>query len=385
MLPVPDRHALEHSQHLQALLRERLSTESLSFADYMSAALYTPGMGYYMAGSPKFGAGGDFITAPEVSPLFGASLAAQCREILADIDGGILELGAGNGRLAASLLKALSDVPDLQYWILEPSAELQLRQRDFLQQTLTADQFKFIRWIEQLPEGFEGIIIANEVMDAMPVERFRIAEELQQLHVGQDEEGKFCDSEKPATVALKEAVAALESDLGFTLPADYTSEINLLLAPWIKSLAETLKRGVVLLVDYGYPRREYYLQERNQGTLACYYQHRMHDDPYHLPGLQDITAHVDFTCVAEAAIQADLSLLGYASQSAFLLANDLLLLAEAEISAATQELERIAVAQAVKTLALPGEMGERFQVIALGKDYERALRGFQQQDLSHRL
>jgi len=384
-LPVPDKHALEHSQRLQSQLKERLATEPMSFADYMSAVLYTPGLGYYMAGSPKFGAGGDFITAPEISPLFGASLAVQCREVLADIGGGILELGAGNGRLAAGLLNALSDIPNLQYSILEPSAELQRRQRDFLKQILTPGQFERLRWIVQLPESFKGIVVANEVMDAMPVERFRMTNEVQQLFVKVDSNQRICDYCQPATVALKEAVVALETDLGYRLPAGYTSEISLLLSPWIKSLAATLEQGVVLLIDYGYPRREYYLPERNQGTLACYYRHRMHDDPYYLPGLQDITAHVDFTCVAEAAVQADLSLLGYAAQSAFLLANDLLLLADAEMSAATREMDRIAVAQAVKTLTLPGEMGERFQVIALGKNHDCSLRGFQQQDLSHRL
>jgi len=363
-LPSPDATALEHSERLVSQLDARLADGPLSFAEYMHCALYTPGLGYYMAGARKFGIRGDFVTAPEVSPLFGATLATQCQEIFDVCDAQILELGAGSGRLAASLLDALQSVPELQYYILEPSAELRYRQRELLATTISADRLRRVHWIDTLPAQFNGMVLANEVMDALPVERFVVADVLQQMGVVR---------------------AATEADLGYQFTAGYCSEISLLLSPWIQSLADCLARGVILLADYGYPRREYYLPERTSGTLTCYYQHHAHDDPYRYPGLQDITAHVDFTRVAETAIDAQLALLGYTSQASFLLALDLMSHADKALSHAAGDVDRLAITQAIKTLTLPGEMGERFQVMALGKGYDRPLRGFSHQDLSHRL
>ncbi len=352
----------------------------MSFADYMNLALYQPGMGYYMAGAAKFGAQGDFVTAPELSPLFGATLANQASSALAVTGGGVLELGAGSGALAAGFLEVLSQPID--YTILEPSAELQQRQCSLLQQRLSAAQFAAIQWIDQLPASFTGVVIANEVMDALPVERFKvIGGRLQQQYVSGEREAHF---DMPSN-ALQTAVSAIERDLGRELAEDYSSEVCLLLEPWVASLADVLQTGVVLLADYGYPRQEYYSPERQEGTLSCYYRHRMHSDPFLWPGLQDITAHVDFTAVVEAGVGNGLDLLGYASQSAFLLDNGLLALMEEQLQELPGEADRIALSKVVKTLTLPGEMGERFQVMALGKNFDEPLQGFQTQDLSYRL
>jgi len=334
-LPEPDSLGLAHSSRLVDLIKQRISSAGglISFADFMTHALYEPGLGYYMAGAPKFGSEGDFVTAPEITPLFGAALAVQ---------------------------------------------------RELLAAALSPAQFDRVNWISALPEDFIGVMLANEVMDALPVERFTVTnspDRTLQLFVSDE----FQTVARMSEVALSDAVTAIESDLSEPFAPGYESEVCLLLKPWVNSLAKSMNKGVLLLIDYGYPRSEYYLPERTRGTLACYYRHRAHDDPFQWPGLQDITAHVDFTGVAEAAALADLELLGYATQSAFLLDNDLLLLAEALGEQLNSDADRIAVARAVKTLTLPGEMGERFQVMALGKGYDHALRGFATQDLAHRL
>ena len=403
-MPAPDAIAVAHSQRLRAAIIDHINAAggAISFAEYMNHALYEPGLGYYMAGSAKFGAEGDFVTAPEVSPLFGRAIAVQIEEILGDVGGSILELGAGSGKLALSIMQALlseasssspgssrkdtSQVealpPGFVYAILEPSAELAQRQRALLQGSLPAAAFERVRWLDELPSTFDGVVLANEVMDALPVERFQSASDgLRQLHVS----AEFTLEPHPASQNLISALAVLEDDLGYQLPTDYESEVSLLLAPWIRSLASMLDKGVILLIDYGYPRREYYSLERSRGTLTCFYRHRAHYDPMQMPGLQDITAHVDFTAVAEASVAADLSLLGYASQSAFLLDNNLLELADTTLAGSDNEMHRMALAKEIKTLTLPGEMGERFQVMALGKRYDRPLRGFRSQDLAYRL
>lgn len=385
-LPMPDAIAAAHSDRLRDLLTERIGVQGpLSFAQYMEQVLYEPGLGYYMAGSAKFGADGDFVTAPEVSPLFGAALANEIRGIREQQGGNVLELGAGSGKLALSILHALSDDDAFTYTILEPSAELVHRQQQLLQKQLDDATFARVSWIATLPDSFSGVIVANEVMDALPVERFvktaATAGGVEQVCVSAGL--KFLN--RPAPEALQRAVNAIEDDLGETLPEGYCSELCLFLKPWLASLAQTLQQGVLLLVDYGYPRREYYLPERFHGTLTCYFRHRSHDDVFLWPGLQDITAHVDFTAVAEAALDHQLDLLGYASQSAYLLDNNLLALSEQLAARLDSEVHRIQTAQAVKTLTLPGEMGERFQVMALGKGYDHDLAGFRSQDLAYRL
>lgn len=403
-LPAPDAIAVEHSRRLTALIKERVNAGPLAFSDYMAMALYEPGLGYYMAGARKFGAGGDFITAPEVSPLFGQALAVQCREILDEletervasdqetIEECIVEFGAGTGALAIALLGALSDRPGLHYRIVELSPELARRQQEALVAALGESVLDRVDWLEDLPIGVHGVIIANEVVDALPVERFvkRSSEPGNIWRVGvvsADLPGgsPFGDEAQDATSELCASLAAIEADLDSPLPTGYASEVGLQVAPWIQAVGVSLAKGVVLIADYGYPRSERYSQERGRGTLACYYRHRAHDDAYRWPGLQDITAHVDFTAIAEAAAPSGLEFLGYCSQGAFLLGNGLLALAEAASAELEREVDRIVVSRAVKTLTLPGEMGERFQMMALGKGYDRALRGFSLQDLSYRL
>lgn len=381
-LPEPDPIACAHSDKLCRLLAHRVAANGgvLSFADYMSCALYEPGLGYYMAGAAKLGAQGDFITAPEITPLFGATLAREAQGVIDTVGGGILELGAGSGRLASGLLNSLGSQP-IDYTILEPSADLADRQQQFLRSELNQDQFSRVSWVDSLPSGFKGVIIANEVMDALPVERFQIEEGVNQL--GVNSQLQLVLSKAPDS--LVSAVNAIETDLGRKLETAYQSEVCLLVEPWIASLADALEKGVVLLIDYGYPRQEFYSEERWQGTLSCYYRHRAHDNAFLWPGLQDITAHVDFTAVVESAIKSGLELLGYTSQAAFLLDNGLLNLMEEQLAGLERESDRIELLKAVKTLTLPGGMGERFQVMALGKRYDASLQGFRSRDLAYRL
>lgn len=383
-LPEPDKQAAEHSAKLQAVLvdRIRVAGGGISFADYMNGALYEPGLGYYMAGAAKFGNQGDFVTAPETSPLFGQSIANQAAQVLDCVPGDILELGAGTGKLALTIIECLHERKDFAYFILEPSADLAQRQRQLLESRLPRPALSCVKWLTELPESFEGVVLANEVMDALPVERFCSHDgQVMQLCVTAD----FALEPRLAPATLTEAVVAIEADLGRVFDHGYVSELSPYLAAWMASLASMLTRGVLLLSDYGYPRSEYYSPERAQGTLSCYYRHRVHDDPFFWPGLQDITAHVDFTSVAEAALAHEFELLGYAPQSAFLLDNNLLGLAEARRKHAKSETDLISVSREVKTLTLPGEMGERFQVMALGKGYDYPLQGYSSLDLSHRL
>jgi len=384
-LPLPDDIGIQHSQQLVNQLHKQLEHGVVSFAQYMQTALYEPGLGYYMAGAQKFGSGGDFVTAPEVSALFGQCVAAQCREVLDLIGGSVLELGAGSGRLALSVLSSLSDTPPENYFILEPSAELQLRQKQFLQQHLPKTLYSRVHWLNALPENFVGVCLANEVMDALPVELFfKQGIQVHQVCVGRNED-RMEYVTQPAPAELQTMVALIETELGTPFESGYRSEVCCLLAPWITSLGRAMKKGVLLLSDYGYPRQEYYLPERSAGTLACYYQHHFHDDAFYYPGLQDITAHVDFTRVIEAGSAAGFALLGYTSQTGFLLNTGISTIAAKNIAACKTELEQLGLAKEIKTLTLPGEMGERFQFMALGKNLAPALLGFSSKDLSHRL
>ncbi len=384
-LPLPDAVAAQTSQYLQVLVEQKLKTQTLSFAEYMQLALYEPGLGYYMAGAHKFGEGGDFITAPEVSPLFGQCIARQCQQIFAATEPTVLELGAGSGKLAASIINAFSNTPDFKYSILEPSAELQQRQQRYLQGVLGDDNFSRVTWCNELPQAIDGVIIANEVMDALPFEQFTIAKD-GPMQVGVAlEDGALNYTMMEAPTAMRDKIDQIQQDIGFDLPHGYTSEISMLLPGWISALGACLKRGVLLLSDYGYSRKEYYLQERSTGTLSCFYQHRTHTDVFFYPGLQDITAHVDFTHVVESGAAVGLDLLGYTSQASFLLDNGLLDIAEPQLQACQSEAERLTLSAQIKTLSLPGEMGERFQFMALGKSFSTPLAGFRSQDLSHRL
>ena len=386
LLPPPDADALAHSGRLSGLIRREMAEQggAIPFDRFMELALYAPGLGYYMAGSRKLGAEGDFVTAPEVSPLFGQCLARQCAQLLEGLPGGdVLEFGAGSGALARVLLEEMERLGRLprRYLILEPSPELRQRQRRLLE-GLAPELAARVEWLESLPAKLRGVAIANEVLDAMPAHRFRIdAGETREVFV-RWEEGGFGEFAAPVRSAgLAEAVKQLQETAA--LGDGYESEINLRAAPWLSALGGVLEAGAALLIDYGYPRREYYLPERGMGTLMCHYRHRAHPDPYRFVGLQDITAYVDFTAVAQAGGDAGLELAGYSSQANFLLACGL-----EELLAASDPHDveaHMRLVQGSKRLLLPSEMGERFQVMALARGISEPLVGFSLRDLRGRL
>lgn len=387
-LPEPEPQATAHSVRVATHIRRAINANrgQIPFSRFMELALYSPGLGYYSAGARKFGAPGDFVTAPEISPLFSRCLARQCQEILGVTTGGeILELGAGTGVMAATILTELNALDTLpnHYKILEVSGDLRIRQRETLT-TQAPHLVERVQWIDTLPaQGFQGVIVGNEILDAMPVERFRITQNGPRPLQVICEEDRFVACEGPANRDLTNLVATLEETLGYTFPVGYESEINVHLKPWLKTFAERLERGALLFLDYGYPRREYYHPQRHMGTLVCHYRHRVHNNPFILPGLQDITANVDFSAVAEAAIDAGLELAGYTSQGYFLLGCGLeTLLAEVDPNDNPRYLERV---RQVKLLTLPGEMGERYKAIALTKGLSQPLRGFSYYDESRRL
>lgn len=381
-LPAPSAAEQAHGAALTERIRTDIDTHggAIDFSRFMELALYAPGLGYYSAGQQKFGAGGDFVTAPELGPLFARCLARPCAQVLTALAGAdILEAGAGSGALAADLLHELETLDNLprNYFILELSAELRARQTQTLK--LKAPHlFDRVRWLETLPaKGFRGVVFGNELLDAMPVERFRVtAAGLQQLQVGWQGD-RFVWCERSADAALLRRIGVLR------LPAHYTSEINFLAEAWVGSVADRLTEGMVLLVDYGFPRVEFYHPQRAGGTLMCHYRHRAHADPLIYVGLQDITAHVDFTAIAEAGCAAGLELLGYTSQAAFLLDCEL----EKIMAASDPDDVRthLALTQQIKKLTLPQEMGELVKVIALGRGLDMPLAGFRQQDRRARL
>jgi SAM-dependent MidA family methyltransferase len=359
----------------------------IGFDRFMQLALYEPGLGYYSAGARKFGAAGDFITAPEVAPVFSRCLALQCAEVLRELgpESRLLELGAGSGAMAADLLAELGRHGALpaEYWILDLSADLRERQRATLEQVVP-HLLPRVQWLDSLPdEPFVGMILANEVLDALTIERFAIrGGEVNALGVS-SEFGRLQLAEVRAASRLVAAVRRIEADTGSALPDGYESEVCAGLAAWFQSIAYSLERGVLLFIDYGLPRREYYSAERTRGTLLCHFRHRFHDDALIRVGLQDITAWVDFTAVAEAAQGAGCEVAGYTTQAHFLIGCGL-----GDFVANVEGLElveRLNLSRQAMVLTLPGEMGERFKVIALTKDYASPLRGFATRDLRHSL
>lgn len=364
MLPEPEADALAASAALQARMRAELRAQGgwIGFARYMELALYEPGLGYYAGGATRLGAAGDFATAPELGTLFARTLARQVAQILQPGEA-ILEFGAGSGALAAALIAELA--PE-KYLILETSPALRARQEARLGARA--------RWIERLPEKFRGVMLANEVADAMPVHAlaWRASGVMER---GVDE--RLAWAERPATGELLAAARRLE------VPIPYESEIGLVSRAWIRLLAARLERGALLVADYGFPQREYYHPQRAAGTLMCHYRHRAHGDPFFHPGLQDITAHVDFTALAQAAREGGLDVLGYANQAQFLVNCGITQVLEEEDAAdAARYAPRAAEAQ---TLLSPAEMGELFKVLAVGRGVSRPLLGFASGDRSHTL
>jgi len=387
---MPDAAAAEHSRRLLDLIRYEAAACGgfLPFDRYMELALYAPGLGYYVAGTSKLGLHGDFTTAPERSPLFGACIAAQCREVLEalgerGVDGNILEFGAGSGALAAQILSSLADDAALprHYLILELSPELQAGQRHLLAEQVP-ELLARVRWLDRLPTQLQGCILANEVLDAMPVHRFRIGADgkPRELYVKSSPNGLEGVAVEPVRPELAMALGMLQ-DQGLAVDPGYESELNLRLAPWIRALAEILEQGLILLIDYGYPRAEYYHSDRRRGTLLCHYHHRAHPDPYLYPGLQDITAHVDFTTVAEVGTQAGLRIAGFTTQAHFLIGCGLDRLL-AQVATGPDAMDAMLGA---KQLVLPSAMGERFQVIGLDQGLTMDWIGFSFRDLRDRL
>ncbi len=389
LLPPPDPDALHQSWRLHGRIREAICDAggALEFSRFMHMALYEPGLGYYVSGLAKLGAAGDFVTAPELSPIFARCLAGQISQILDRVENGeIIEFGGGTGALAVDLMLELERLDSLppRYRILEPSPELRDRQRRRIADTPAwlADRFE---WIDAVPDRpVRGVVLANEVMDAMPVCRFRIASRgTEELCVGLGPGGELEWRARPAGALTAEAVEMIHAALGYRLPQGYTSEWNPALACWIESVSAALDVGVVLLVDYGYPQHEYYHPQRNDGTLICHYRHRCHFDPLVLVGLQDISASVDFTALARSGTAAGLDLLGYTTQAWFLTGCGL----ERHHAglASTDPVSRATLSNAARRLLLPGEMGDRFKVMALGRRMEHALGGFNMRDHSARL
>jgi len=348
-------------------------------------ALYEPGLGYYSAGARKLGAAGDFITAPEVAPVFSRCVAVQCAEVLRSLGGGdVLELGAGSGAMAAEMLAELEELQSLpaRYLILDISADLRQRQRETLAGAVP-HLLARVCWLDRLPDGLVGVVVANEVLDAMPVERFVVRDGLILTLDVTWRSGRFEMVESPADAGMRDRVERIRAEAGANWPDGYCSELNAALEPWLASVADSLGRGVALFIDYGLPRRELYAAERSAGTLLCHFRHRFHDDPLVNVGLQDITAWVDFTAVAEAGERAGLEVAGYTTQAHFLIGNDLAQRVGAEPP--TDLVQRVNLSRQAMLLTLPGEMGERFRAIALTKGYDSPLRGFAVRDLRHTL
>jgi SAM-dependent MidA family methyltransferase len=391
ILPPLSPEEQRHSRSLAGHIRAQLAAAGgwLSFERFMELALYAPGLGYYSAGSVKIGVGGDFVTAPEVSDLFNRCVARQCAEILTATGGEILELGAGTGRMAAVVLSALAaqGVLPERYAILEVSADLAARQRARLAQ-LPPQLRERVVWLERLPESpVRGVMLANEVADALPCRRFSWrAGAVRELGVAlapaaSGEEISFREQSAAADAPLLRACEGLLASLEGELPQGYASEVCLRVEPWIASLSECLGRGVLLLCDYGLPRRHYYHRERASGTLRCHFKQRAHADPYINVGVQDITAWVDFTRIAEAALAANLTVSGFATQAAFLLATGL----EGFVAEADDGAQRARLAGEARRLVMPEEMGEAFKFMALTRGYDSPLSGFALQDLRHLL
>ena len=385
-LPIPSAQERAHSEALTDLIRRDIHDAGghIDFARFMQLALYAPGLGYYSAGLSKFGACGDFITAPELGTLFARCLARQCAPLMQELgNADVLEVGAGSGALAADLLMELECLGQLPriYYILELSADLRQRQAQRLAQQVPHLAAR-AQWLDTLPApGFRGIVVANEVLDAMPVQRFCIKDGVfQRMDVAWENDG-FIWQLLPAEAALSRVLAA-RLDLA-AIPDGYISEINLQAEAWLQSMAAVLAHGVIILVDYGYGRAEYYHPQRNTGTLRCHYRHRAHDNPLVLVGLQDITSHVEFTAIVEAATDAGLTLLGYTSQAAFLTANGIAQLADALQDPDPRR--QITLMQEIKKLTLPQEMGELFKVMALGRGMTTPMVGFTLQDWRGRL
>ncbi len=380
-LPEPDATALTASRILEQSICAQIEAAGgwIDFSRYMDLALYEPGLGYYSGGSVKFGVGGDFVTAPEISPLFGRALAQQVAQVLRLAGGDVIEAGAGSGALACDLLLALETLDCLprHYFILEVSADLRERQQTLLHERAGALAERVV-WLERLPERIEGCVVANELLDALPVHVLRWSAD------GVYERGVTCSGGRLDWKDGNQVQGVLREQAGALPVASGTiSEIGLQAQAWVSTVSQALQRGALLLVDYGFGEREYYHPQREHGTLMCHYRQHAHDDPFFLPGLQDITAHVDFTAIAVAGRQAGLKLGGFVTQAQFLLNCGILALLEAQDP--LQIARYLPHAAAVQKLLSPAEMGELFKVMALVRGLDEPLLGFVLGDQRRRL
>ena len=381
-LPAPPADALALSSALEKQIVSEIQASGgqISFARYMELALYAPGLGYYSAGSAKLGPAGDFVTAPEISPLFAQCVARQVAQLIASGIAVVIEVGAGSGAFAGDVLRTLAASGRLpeRYLILEVSGDLRERQREHLA-LIVPDLMSRVQWLEVLPASVDAVLIANEVLDAIPAHLIRTRDgRIEEGVVGLKSAGSgFEQSYRPATAALVSATKGLE------LPDDYETEVNLAARAFVKSFAARIERGALLFIDYGFPAAEYYHSQRARGTLMCHYRHHAHDDPFVLPGLQDITAHVDFTAIAAAGVAAGHSVLGYTAQAQFLIncgITNILTETRPDDARAYAPL----AAQAQKLLS-PAEMGELFKVLAIGRGIDMPLLGFTRGDRTHTL
>lgn len=372
-LTVTDTIAQQHSEQLLTLIKHKISEagDKISFAEYMQLCLYAPGLGYYSAGSHKIGYGGDFTTAPEISPLFSRSLAHQIIDVLRQLDqADILEFGAGSGKMAVDILRELDlkqSLPE-HYYIIEASADLRQRQQQTIHDAIPDLESKVV-WLDSLPSNFNGVILANEVCDAMPVHRLHFKSGLtyECYIVNNDDQLQWSDDELSRTELIDKSIE-IKSFIGDT---EYFTEVNLAAQAWLTSLADSLRQGAVFIVDYGYPQAAYYHPQRSNGTLMCYYQQQGHDNPLILPGLQDITAHVDFTSLAQTAVDNGLDVAGFQSQADFLLAAGI-----TELTSFNDHDDAFLMLQQateIKRLTLPTEMGETFKVLTLTKNLDQLL------------
>ncbi|RCS29321.1 class I SAM-dependent methyltransferase [Rhodanobacter denitrificans] len=373
-LPEPGADERAHSDRLLQLLREQIVSHGpMPFSQYMERCLYAPGLGYYSAGRTKFGAAGDFVTAPELGDLFAGCVVNAVQPVLAMLgdEADFLELGGGSGAFAEAALKALAAGGALprQYLILEPSADLRERQRERLAANLPPGLHARVQWLDRPPEqDWRGVLFANEVIDALPATRFAMRQgEVYEEYVALDGEGRLTRVDRPADALVAGAVRHVERDLGVEFVDGYRSELLPQLPYWIQAVAGALTAGLLLFVDYGYVRREYYLPERDDGTLMAHYRHHAHNDPLYLPGLNDLTTSVDFTALAEAGNSAGFGVAGYLPQAQFLIGAGLQQVFEDAQAKVADEHGRYRLAQQAKRLMLPEQMGERFQAMLLAR------------------
>ena len=382
-LPLPPDAAIALSEQLTQRLQQQIAEHGpMPFQTFMQQILYAPGLGYYSAGLAKLGAAGDFITAPELSPLFSQCLAHCFAAPLQQPNRSVLELGAGRGVMAAEMLRAWQSLDCLPstYYILEVSADLRAVQRASIAQHVP-ELLSRVQWIDHWPQQFCGVVVANEVLDAMPFCLFTVhGNRVMERAVTCEQNGQFKWAELPADTILQQWFAHLPDEIRAAMHDGYQGEVLLSLPAWLQGLYQSIDSAHVVLIDYGFPQHELYLAERDQGTLMCHFRHHAHSDPLRLVGLQDVTCHVDFSAVADAAFDAGFSISGYSSQAGFLQSAGILNLAQSDDVAT-----RFGYSQQLKRLLLPSEMGELFKVICLSKNTTVDLPGFAINDRRHSL